>query len=72
MASSDTLKYFDYAHLPTCLQEVSRPICELAQLLHKTIPDSIEKDEGMRRLLEAKDCFVRASINTIGKGDSKC
>lgn len=55
-------KYFSYEHLPEHLQEVSKPIAELAKLMNETLPDSAEKSVGMRKLLEAKDCFVRAKL----------
>ena len=57
-----TIKYFKYDHLPPKLQEVSKPIGDLARELEQSIPDSPEKSAGMRKLLEAKDCFVRASL----------
>lgn len=55
-------KFFAYKHLPAPLQEVSRPICELYQEMRDTLPDSDEKTAGIRKLLEAKDCFVRAAL----------
>lgn len=58
----DLLKYFTYAHLPTHLQEVSKPIGELAAEMNAKIPDGAEKTAGMRKLLEAKDCLVRAYL----------
>ena len=57
-----TIKYFKYDHLPLKLQEVSKPIGDLAMELEQSIPDGPEKSAGMRKLLEAKDCFVRASL----------
>ncbi len=30
--------------------------------LEATLPDGPEKSAGMRKLLEAKDCFVRAAL----------
>lgn len=65
--SSTTIKYFKYEHLPPELQEVSKPIAELAQTLEETLPDGQEKSAGMRKLLEAKDCFVRAKLDTLQK-----
>jgi hypothetical protein len=59
---STTIKYFSYEHLPEKLQEVSKPIAELAKLMEETLPDGAEKSAGMRKLLEAKDCFVRAKL----------
>ena len=57
-----TIKYFTYSHLPERLQVVSKPIGDLAQQLEDIIPDGPEKSAGMRKLLEAKDCFVRAAL----------
>lgn len=57
-----TLKYFSYKHLPPALQEISKPLAELAQKMEETLPDGPEKSAGMRKLLEAKDCFVRAAL----------
>lgn len=59
---STTIKYFEYAHLPPKLQEVSAPIGELAKKLEAELPDGPEKSAGMRKLLEAKDCFVRSAL----------
>lgn len=59
---STTIKYFEYKHLPPKLQEVSKPIAELAKQIEETLPDGPEKSAGMRKLLEAKDCFVRAAL----------
>ena len=56
-----TIKYFEFAHLPAHLQAVRKPIGELAQRLEAELPDGPEKSAGMRKLLEAKDCFVRAA-----------
>lgn len=61
-----TIKYFEFAHLPPHLQEVSKPIGELAQQIEQALPDGPEKSAGMRKLLEAKDCFVRAALEPEG------
>ena len=60
--TTNVTKYFASAHLPEHLQEVSKPIGELAALMEKSLPDGSEKSAGMRKLLEAKDCFVRAKF----------
>jgi hypothetical protein len=57
------LRYFHYGHLPQFLQEKSRPFCELARLAIDTVPRNAERSAGLRKLLEAKDCLVRASVN---------
>lgn len=59
---STTIKWFKYEHLPEKLQEISKPIAELAELMEGVLPDGAEKSAGMRKLLEAKDCFVRAKL----------
>jgi hypothetical protein len=56
------LKYFAYEHLPVHLQEISKPIGEMAVAFDVTLPDGPEKSAGLRKLLEAKDCFVRAKL----------
>lgn len=61
--SDPILKYFVYNHLPEHLQEVSKPFGDLAELMEKELPNCPEKAEGFRKLLEAKDCFVRAKLN---------
>lgn len=60
---STTIKYFAFAHLPPKLQAVSKPIGELAEKLETLLPDGPEKSAGMRKLLEAKDCFVRCALD---------
>lgn len=57
------MQYFEYKHLPGHLQIVSKEICELAHGLNMKLPDGPEKSAGLRKLLEAKDCFVRANVN---------
>ena len=59
---SPIMKFFEYAHLPEHLQVVSKPIGEVAQYMEQTLPDGPEKSAGLRKLLEAKDCLVRAAL----------
>ena len=59
---SPIMKFFAYAHLPERLQIISKPIGELAKQMDETLPDGPEKSAGLRKLLEAKDCFVRAQL----------
>ena len=55
------LQFFEYKHLPPHLQEVSKPFCDLAHECVQTL-SGLEVIAGLRRLLEAKDCFVRAKL----------
>lgn len=59
---SPIMKYFEYAHLPPHLQEVSKPIGDLAKQMDDLLPEGAEKSAGLRKLLEAKDCLVRAKL----------
>ena len=56
------MKFFAYDHLPAHLQKVSKPIGELAKEMNEILPSSEEKIVGLRKLLEAKDCLVRANM----------
>jgi hypothetical protein len=56
-------QYFDYGHLPPRLQEISRPVGKVAYKMLRALPPSPERSAGLRKLLEAKDCFVRASLD---------
>jgi len=55
-------KFFQYSHLPETLQPVSKVIFELATQMDNELEDSEEKEFGLRFLLMAKDCFVRAKL----------
>jgi hypothetical protein len=59
---SPIMRFFAFSHLPPNLQEVSKPIGELAELMEATLPSGAEKSAGLRKLIEAKDCFVRAAL----------
>lgn len=61
-ATAAILRYFEYAHLPAHLQAVSRPIGDLANRLAAELPEGPEVTVGLRKLLEAKDCLVRAAL----------
>lgn len=55
-------KFFEYKHLPERLQEVSRPFNTTALWLIQNLENSSETDMALRKLLEAKDCAVRAAL----------
>jgi hypothetical protein len=63
MPSYPILDYFEYQHLPEHLQEVSRHFHQLAHEMADTLTEGPEVSTGLRKLLEAKDCFVRAAVN---------
>lgn len=77
-ATEQLLRHFSYDHLPPHLARVSRPFCELAHALTSSGPagapvalrdvsaaglDGPELTVALRKLLEAKDCAVRAALD---------
>lgn len=58
----DILRYFDSQHLPQLLREVVMPFEHLAMLMVITLPLGAERSACFRKLLEAKDCAVRAAL----------
>lgn len=70
------LQFFAYQHLPAHLQAVSKPFCDLAHAIVKgdnvpesgtvtigsPLPRNPERTVALRKLLEAKDCAVRAVL----------
>lgn len=56
-------RYFDFEHLPPHLQEIGRPVHDLAEQIIVALPDGPELTAGLRKLVEAKDCFVRAAVD---------
>lgn len=56
------LDMFAYDHLPAYLQEVSKPIGDLAVRMAADLHGGPELKVALRKLLEAKDCFVRQAV----------
>jgi hypothetical protein len=57
-----TLQFFAYEHLPERLQKISEPFASLAAEMVDRLQDNPEREMMLRKLLEAKDCAVRALI----------
>lgn len=54
---------FAFEHLPVGpLRDTSELCGALAEGLVSYLPDGPELSAGLRKLLEAKDCFVRAAV----------
>lgn len=54
---------FAFDHLPAGpLREASAACHGLAFAMLAALPDGIELAAGLRKLLEAKDCFVRQAV----------
>jgi len=64
------LQFFQYEHLPQHLQKVSEPFCMLAYKLALDISPNPELTVALRKLLEAKDCAVRAVLFKDGQVDN--
>jgi hypothetical protein len=56
------MQFFAYEHLPPHLQAVSKPFGVLAALIVADLPSNAERTAALRKLLEAKDCAVRALL----------
>lgn len=56
-------RWFDWDNLPEGLpRDTSASVGLTASDMLESLPDSPELTAGLRKLLEAKDCFVRAAI----------
>ncbi len=56
------LSLFDYGHLPDHLKIVSGSSADLAEMMVGMLGDGPELTAGLRKLVEAKDCFVRQAV----------
>lgn len=56
------LQFFAYEHLPPHLRVVSQSFHSLALEVVATLPRNPERTVALRKLLEAKDCAVRAVL----------
>lgn len=61
-AIAHVLRFFSFTHLPSHLQEVSRPFADLARQVAERAPSNQETTVALRKLLEAKDAAVRAVL----------
>jgi hypothetical protein len=61
---SDILKYCEYSHLPINLEEVSKPFHDLIHKMDEYLDDCAEKSAGLRKILEAEDCCIRAALKS--------
>ena len=62
MEEERMLKWFAYEHLPEKLQAVSAPFGRLAETVVERIDGGPERTVALRKLLEAKDAAVRATL----------
>lgn len=57
------LQFFAFEHLPNDLQLISSRFQRLALELVQTLPRNPERTVALRKLLEVKDCAVRARLS---------
>ena len=55
-------RFFRSHHLPPALRQIAEPCERLAAEMIRELADGPELTSGLRKLLEAKDCFVRARL----------
>jgi hypothetical protein len=58
----EMLRWFDFDHLPPHLRDVSQHFQTLAIWMMQNLPSTREREYALRKLLEAKDCAVRARV----------
>jgi hypothetical protein len=56
------LQFFAVDHLRADLRPIVEPFAKLANELIYTLPRNPERTTAIRKLLEAKDCAVRAKL----------
>lgn len=64
-ATSHLMRYFAWTHLPDPLRAVSAPFGSLASALLDQLPDGPELTTALRKLVEAKDCAIRAMVDKL-------
>lgn len=62
-STREIARFFAYDHLPEgLLRETSQRCHAFAMGMIERLPDGPELTAGLRKLLEAKDCFVRQAL----------
>lgn len=61
-AEREVVRFFAWEHLKPELQDRSKPFAALAEHIIDTVPQNRERLKALDRLLEAKDCAVRAAL----------
>lgn len=62
-ATQQIMRWFAYDHLPAGpIRDTSHTVALLADRMVRDLPDDPELVTGLRKLLEAKDAFVRTAV----------
>lgn len=56
------LQFFQYDHLPPNLANISVTFHDLAHEMMDKLPDDPQREQMLQKLIEAKDCAVRALV----------
>ena len=56
------IQFFKHNHLPEHLRKVSKLFGDLAVKIENELPKNPERTTALRKLLESKDCAIRAVI----------
>lgn len=69
-ATVSLARWFRFDHLPAGFpRDVSQMFAEFAASLLEVLPDGQQLTDGLRKLLEAKDCATRAAV-AASRGES--
>lgn len=60
ITDADILRHFDNHFLPDEPRRIAEAVRGLAMHMASTLPHNTERRAGLRKLLEARDCFVRS------------
>jgi hypothetical protein len=68
------LLFFQYTHLPEGLRQISEQFAGMAYHMASLLPANMEREQTLRKLLEAKDCAVRAQVlgEMVHAADTAC
>lgn len=61
-STQQVMQWFTSDHLPEPQQTIALYVSHLADAMVRELSDGAELTVGLRKLLEAKECFVRASF----------
>lgn len=70
-AETPILEHFNPDDLPDHLQPFGEPLDIIAHGMVASLHPSAELSAGLRKLLEAKDCFLRAAVSDKRKHDAR-
>ena len=62
ISNEPMMQFFAYTHLPQHLQDVSVHFHAMAEWIVVNLPRNAERTVALRKLLESKDCAVRAVL----------